>query len=69
MKICAVTCNTVYTLQGVSVEHSEVENSTLLLPGLKPMLKLRHAERITKLEQEVGDDPAFACCSCERLFQ
>ena len=60
MKLGAVTCNTVYTLQGVSVEPS---------PGLELILKLRHSEHITTLEQEVSDDPEFVCCSCERLFQ
>ena len=29
------------------------------LPGLEALLKLRHAELITKLEKEVGDGPSF----------
>ena len=44
-------------------------NTVLGLPGLEPQLKVRHAEFITRFEKEVDDDPEFACCSCERLFQ
>ena len=48
---------------------SPTDNCVPGLPGLEPRLQVTHADLITKLEKLVSDDPAFACCSCERLFQ
>ena len=41
----------------VSVHSSDRENSMLGLPGLEPMLKVKHTELITNLEKEVEDHP------------
>ena len=45
------------------------ENLVAGLPSLEPLLQVKHATLITKLEKEVGDDPEYACCCCERLHQ
>ena len=39
------------------------------MPGLEAKLQLEHATVITQFEEEVHDDPEYACCSCERLHQ
>ena len=48
---------------------SSQENLAAGLPSLEPLLQVKHATLITKLEKEVGDDPEYACCCCERLHQ
>ena len=48
---------------------SSQENLAAGLPSLEPLLQVKHANLITKLEKEVGDDPEYACCCCERLHQ
>ena len=45
------------------------ENLAAGLPNLEPFLQVKHATLITKLDKEVSDDPACACCCCERLHQ
>ena len=39
------------------------------LPGLEAKLQVEHATVITQFEEELHDDPEYACCSCERLQQ
>ena len=70
MKLCRLRTVDVFQVSGdIDVQSSERDNSTLGLPGVEPYLKVKHAELFTNFEKEVGDDPEFACCSCERLFQ
>ena len=52
-----------------SERESSQENLAAGLPSLEPLLKVKHATLITKLEKEVGDDPEYACCCCEHLHQ
>ena len=37
------------------------------MPGLEAKLQVEHASIITQYEEELHDDPEYACCSCERL--
>ena len=39
------------------------------MPGLEAKLQLEHVTVITQFEEEVHDDPEYACCRCERLNQ
>ena len=45
------------------------ENLAAGLPSLEPLLQVKHATLITKLEKEEGDDPEYACCCFERSHQ
>ena len=35
------------------------------LPGLEAKLQVKHATVITQFEEELNDDPEYACCCCE----
>ena len=70
MKLCCLQTMDIFKVSGDDdVLSSKRDNSTLGLPGMEAYLKVKHAELITNFEKEVGDDPEFACCSCESLFQ
>ena len=39
------------------------------LPDIESELVVKHAGMIAELEKKLGDNPEFACCSCEQLLQ
>ena len=39
------------------------------LQNLEPLLQVKHATLITKLDKEVSDDPEYAYCCCKRMHQ
>ena len=67
MVLCGMKYSSIF--KGATNKCPRQENSAAGLPGLELQLQVRHAEIITKFEQELSDDPVHACCSCERLFQ
>ena len=53
------------------VEHDSSQGSLMQpgLPGLEAERQVKHASVITQFEEELNDDPEYACCSCEHLHQ
>ena len=79
--LCATDFNLLMTAAGISdfaelfhhchVEHDSSRDSLIQpgLPGLEAKLQVEHATVITHFEEELNDDPEYACCSCEHLHQ
>ena len=79
--LCAADFNRIMTAAGVSdfaelfyqsgVELGGSQDRLMQpgLPGLETKLQIEHATVITQFEDELNDDPEYACCSCERLHQ
>ena len=67
MALCGINYSSIF--QSATNQCPRQKNSAAGLHALELQLHVRHAEIITKFEQELSDDPVYACCSCERLFQ
>ena len=50
-------------------QSTETADSGIVQPGIEIQLLIKHAQLITELEKESGDDPEHVCCSCECLYQ